>query len=68
VTLVGEHETVIVGVAVVEVAPLPQEFNTAGKMISAADKRRRRPRTRSCLQQKFGSDTRNPPARTTLIS
>ena len=62
---VGTHEAVMVGVATV-LGLLPQELRIAGTAISAK-KRRRSQRTLSRSNWKFGSSTRNPPARTTLI-
>jgi hypothetical protein len=68
VTLVGLHEIVIDGVVVVLLlALLPQELKVAAAAISANMKRRLPQRARSRLKSKFGSSTRTPPARTTLI-
>ena len=66
-TLVGKHEIAIVGVVVVVAALFPQELRIAGTPISAKKKRSRSQRTLSRPKWKFGSSTRNPPARTTLI-
>jgi hypothetical protein len=67
VTLVGVQETEMVGVVVVDDDVLPQELRIAGTAISAMKKKRRSQRTLARLKWKFGSNTRNPPARTTLI-
>jgi hypothetical protein len=53
--------------AVVEAALLPQELRIAGRANSAKKKSRRSQRTLSRLKQKFGSNTNDPPARTTLV-
>ena len=63
---VDVQEAVIVGVVAV-VAALPQELRIVGMVISAKRIRRRSQRTLSCPKLKFGSSTRNPPARTALI-
>jgi hypothetical protein len=64
VTSVGLHETVIVGVTVVGAAP--QELRTASAAVSPK-KRRLSQRNFARLKWKIGSNTRNPPAHTTLI-
>jgi hypothetical protein len=65
VTSVGSHDTVIVGVVVVELDP--QELTMASVAISPAKRRKRSQRNFSRPIWNFDSDTRNPPARTTLI-
>jgi hypothetical protein len=62
---VGTHEAVMDGVTAV-LALLPQELRIAGAAISAKKKRMRSQRTLPRPKWKFGSSTRNPPARTTL--
>jgi hypothetical protein len=63
---VGVHTADMVG-GVVVLAALPQELRIAGTAISAKKNKRRSQRTLSRPEWKFGSSTRNPPARTTLI-
>ena len=63
---VGMHVAVMDGVTVV-LALLPQELRIAGKAISAKKKRMRSQRILRRPKWKYGSSTRNPPARTTLI-
>jgi hypothetical protein len=63
---VAVHVAVIVGVVVV-LGLLPQELRIAATAINAKIECKRSQRTLSRLKCKFGSSTRNPPARTTLI-
>jgi hypothetical protein len=66
VTLDGVHEMVIVGVTVVEVE-LPQELRIASAAVSPNKNKRRSQRRPPRPNRKFGSNTRNPPARSTMI-
>ena len=63
---VGTHEAVMDGVTAV-LALLPQELRIAGKAIRAKKKKIPSQRTLPGPKWKFGSSTRNPPARATLI-
>ena len=66
VTLVGEQETVIVGVEVV-LALEPHELSTAGSAKNPRMKSRRCQRNWWHSNGNFGSNTRNPPAHATMI-
>src|SRR5579862_6495549 len=65
VTSAGVHETVIVGVTAVEVEP--QALRTASAAVMPKKKRTRSQRALPRSKRKFGSNTRHPPARPTLI-
>jgi len=60
------HVAVMVGVTAVVLAD-PQELRTASATVSPKKKRTRSQRILRRPKWKFGSSTRNPPARTTLI-